>query len=63
MPTEDLSEDNWEEDCDCDYPHMTDFDPYNFEQCDCTPSCYHIAPLFPPEPDEEDEGTLLGIDR
>ncbi len=36
-----------EPECYCEYPHGHDFDPYNFERCDCDPACWHIAPLFP----------------
>ena len=50
-------DDEWEE-CDCEYPHNHDFDPYNFERCNCKPDCYHVTPLFPNGfPIEEDTNT------
>ncbi len=33
--------------CECAYPHGHDFEPYNFERCDCKLDCYHVTPLFP----------------
>ena len=60
MPTEDSSE--LEVECGCDYPHGQDFEP-PFETCTCKSDCRHTVPIYPPEPDEEDEGQLLGIDR
>lgn len=31
--------------CDCEYPHRSDYDPYNFERCTCPASCYHLLDL------------------
>lgn len=38
-------EDVWEE-CECEYPHGHDFDPYNFERCTCKEGCWHIRPYL-----------------
>lgn len=35
-------EDEIENDCNCEYPHSSDYDPYNYEQCTCEDGCYHF---------------------
>ena len=34
-----------DEECDCEYPHLSDYDPYNFERCDCAEGCWHFGSL------------------
>ena len=40
--------DNDDEECECEYPHLNDFDFAVFEMCTCKPDCWHIAPVLPP---------------
>lgn len=31
-----------DDECGCEYPHSSDFDPNNFEICSCKDKCWHF---------------------